>query len=156
LWWTCGASTASVTGPGCARTGKLGALNDAERFTRTQELNRQYNADWNKGAADIFNDTQRGRYQQYNYQYGGFNTLNDPDVQKRLNLTAAQVKDLRTHSDWGNQQLQDVNTGTQAYRDYWTAHQERFNKFLTADQQKAWREMSGEPYAFQPNFTPQR
>jgi hypothetical protein len=142
---------------------KLGTLNDADRFTRTQELNRQYNTDWNKGAGDIFNDTQRGRYQQFNYQYGGFNTLYDPDVQKRLNLTPAQVKDLRTHSDWSNQQVQDINRlgatdatkGTQAYRDYWTQHQERFNKFLTADQQKGWREMSGEPYAFQPNFTPQ-
>jgi len=140
--------------------GQLGSLKDADRFARTQELNRQYYTDWNKGARDIFNDTQRSRYQQYNYQYGGFNTLYDPDVQKRLNLTPDQVQNLRTHWDWNNQQLQDVTRlgttdatkGSQAYRDYWTARQERFNKFLTADQQKAWRELTGEPYTFQPNF----
>jgi hypothetical protein len=140
--------------------GKLGTLKDADRFTRMQELNRQYYTDWNKGARDIFNDTQRTRYQQVNYQYGGFDVLYDPDVQKRLNLTADQIRDLRTHWDWNNQQLQDINRlgvtdptkGTQAYKDYWTTRQERFNKFLTADQQKAWRELTGEPYTFQPNF----
>jgi len=141
---------------------KLGTLGDADRFARTQELNRQYSGDWDKGARDIFNDTQRTRYQQVNYQYGGFNTLYDPDVQKRLNLTPAQVKDLRTHWDWDNQQFQEVNRvgtadaakGTRAYRDYWTQRQERFNTFLTPDQQKAWRDMTGDPYTFQPSFTP--
>jgi len=139
---------------------KLDSLKDADRFTRMQELNRQYYTDWNKGAQEIFNDTQRSRYQQYSYQYGGFNTLYDPEVQKRLNLTTDQVQNLRSHWDWSNQQIQDINRlgatdatkGTQAYRQYWTARQDRFNKFLTPDQQKAWRELTGEPYTFQPNF----
>jgi Spy/CpxP family protein refolding chaperone len=143
---------------------KLGTLNDADRFTRTQELNRKYYADWNKGARDIFNDTQQTRYQQFNYQYGGFNTLYDSDVQKRLNLTAEQQQNLRAQWDWSNQQLQEINRmgatdaakGTQMYRDYWKARDERFNKFLTAEQQKAWNEMVGDPYTFQPTFTPNR
>jgi hypothetical protein len=143
---------------------KLGTLNDADRFTRMHELNRQYHATWNKGAGDIFNDTQRARYQQYNYQYGGFSSLYDPDVQKRLNLTDAQLKDLRAHYDWNNQQWQELNRigandatkGSEMYRDYWKARQERFNKFLTPAQQKSWNELVGDPYTFQPNFTPQR
>lgn len=144
--------------------GKLGTLADADRFTRTQELNRRYYADWAKGAGDIFNDTQRSRYQQLNYQYGGFGSLYDPDVQKRLNLTADQQKALREQWDWSNQQLQDINRtgaadatkGAQMYNDYWKARQGRFDKFLTADQRKAWSEMTGDPYAFQPSFTPRR
>ncbi|VTR92846.1 unnamed protein product [Gemmata massiliana] len=143
---------------------KLGTLNDADRFARTQELNRQYYTDWNKGARDIFNDTQRARYQQVNYQYNGFNTLYEPDVQKRLNLTADQVKGLRDQADWSAQQLQDINRvgatdttkGAQLYRDYWTARQERFNKFLAADQRKAWNELTGDAHTFQPVFTPRR
>jgi hypothetical protein len=143
---------------------KLGTLNDADRFTRTQELNRRYYSDWTKESRDIFNDTQRARYQQYNYQYGGFDTLYDSDVQKRLNLTAEQQKNLRAQWDWSNQQLQDIHRagtsdatkGTQMYRDYWKARDERFYKFLTADQQKAWNEMVGDPYTFQPSFTPPR
>jgi hypothetical protein len=143
---------------------KLANLKEADRFARMQELNRQYYADWSKGTRDIFNDTQRGRYQQLGYQYGGFNTLYDPDVQKRLNLTADQVRDLRAQWDWSDQQLRDINRigatdakkGTQMYSDYWKARQERFDKFLTAEQQKAWREMIGDPYTFQPTFTPPR
>jgi len=140
---------------------KLGTLTDADRFARTQELNRKYYADWNKGARDVFNDTQRTRYQQLGYQYGGFETLYDPDVQKRLNLTADQQKALREQWDWSNQQLADINRtgatdatkGTTMYRDYWKARDERFNKFLTADQRKAWGEMTGDAYTFQPTFT---
>jgi len=143
---------------------KLGTLNDADRFTRMQELNQKYYADWNKGAQDVFNDTQRTRYQQLNYQYGGFGTLYDPDVQKQLNLTAEQQKNLRAQWDWSNQQMADINRvgatdatkGAQMYRDYWTARQERMNKYLTPEQQKAWTKMAGDTYTFQPAFTPQR
>jgi len=139
---------------------RLNTLNEQERFARQQELNRQYYNDWNKGATDIFNANQRTRYQQVNYQYGGFNTLYDPDVQKRLNLTPAQVESLRENAVWSNQQLQDISRlgatdaakATQMYRDYWTQRQERFNKFLTPEQQRTWGQMIGEPYTFQPTF----
>lgn len=140
---------------------KLGSLNETERYSRIQELNRQYNADWTKSSRDVFNENQRNRYQQLNYQYGGFSSLSDPDVQKRLNLTADQVKNLQEHSNWSSQQLQDINrTGAsdaakagQLYRDYWTARQERWNKYLTPEQQKVWNEMAGDPYTFKPSFT---
>ena len=143
---------------------KIGTLNETERSARFQELHRQYNADWNKGAQDIFNDTQRSRYQQVNHQYGGFNTFYDPEVQKRLNLTADQMKGLSEQTAWRTQQLQDINRmgamdatkGTQMYRDYWTQRQERFNKFLTPEQQKTWGEMTGEQYKFQPTFVSSR
>lgn len=143
---------------------KLGTMSDAERFARQQELNRLYATDWNKAARDVFNDTQRTRYQQLQYQYGGFGTLYDPDVQKQLNLTPAQVKDLRAHWDWSNQQWQDINRlgvadaakGTQAYQGYWTQRQQRLDKFLTPEQQKAWRGLIGDPFTFQPSFTPPR
>jgi len=143
---------------------KLNTLNEAERAARTQELNRQYYNDWYKGARDILNDTQRNRYQQFNYQYGGFTSLSDPEIQKRLNLTQEQIRDLREQMNWSNQQWQDINRlaatdatkATQMYRDYWTQRQERLNKFLTPEQQKGWREMTGEPYTFRPNFAPPR
>jgi hypothetical protein len=138
----------------------LGTLNESERFTRGQELNRQYNNDWNKGARDIFNDNQRNRYQQYSYQYGGFNALYDPEVQQVLNLTPEQLKGLREHGDWSDQQLQEINRtgitdptrGTEMYRDYWKSHDQRFNNFLTPEQRNSWGKMTGERYTFQPAF----
>jgi hypothetical protein len=139
-------------------------LNASERAARAQELNQQYFSDWNKGAENILNQNQRLRYQQLNYQYGGFNALSDPGVQKRLNLTAAQMRELRANSDWSNEQIQEINRmeaanptkASQMYSNYWKQRQERFDKFLTPEQQKEWRDMTGEPYAFQPNTAPSR
>jgi Spy/CpxP family protein refolding chaperone len=143
---------------------KLATLAEAERFTRMQELNRLYATDWNKAARDVFNDTQRTRYQQLDYQFGGFNALYDPDVQKRLGLTPDQVKNLRAHWDWSNQQMQEINRvgaadaakGARQFDEYWKQRQERIDKFLTAEQQKAWRELIGDPYTFRPTFAPPR
>ncbi len=72
--------------------GNINTLGDADRFTRINDLNNQYHTAWFKGARDIFNDNQFRRYRQLNYQYGGFNTFYDPEVQKQLNLTADQVQ----------------------------------------------------------------
>jgi hypothetical protein len=140
---------------------KLNGLTPEERYARTHELNRQYNSDWMKGAHDVFNQDQFNRYQQLQYQHGGFASFTDPDMQKRLNMTPEQVKNLRDSIDWSNQQMQTINRQgegtdrektTQAYRDYQKQYQDRFNKFLTPEQQKTWREMTGEPYVFQPTL----
>ncbi len=148
-----------------ANYAKLNDLSAADRAARLQELNRQYNTAWEKGASDVFNENQRSRYQQFNYQYGGFSSLNDPDVQKRMNLTAGQVNDLRAQEDWSNRQMQDINRvaatdPTRAAHDVPrlldAASATCFDKFLTADQQKEWRQLTGEPYTFQPTFTPSR
>jgi len=142
----------------------LGSLPEAQRAARQQELNRQYYGDWNKASRDVFNDTQRARYQQLAYQYGGFNAMYEPDVQTRLGLTPAQTKALADQVTWSDRQLQEINRigatdptkGAEAYRAYWDQRQQRLNTFLTPQQQQAWRELTGDPYAFQPVFVPQR
>jgi len=143
---------------------KLATLAEAERLAQLQDLNRQYVGDWNKAARDIFNDAQRVRYQQLYYQYGGFNAFTDPVVQKRLALTEAQLQDVRDQQMWTARQMTDINRlgatdaakAAQLYKEYLAERQERLNKYLTPEQQKAWREMVGDPYTFQPNFTPPR
>jgi hypothetical protein len=143
---------------------KLNNLNGTNQFQQTMDLHRQYSTDWNKAAKNIFNDTQWNRYQQLNYQYGGFSTLYDPDVQKRLNLTDAQMKVLQENVEWNNQQLQNINKigsadpakGAQLYREYVNQHQQRFNQFLAPGQTKTWGELTGNPYTFQPTFPPSR
>ncbi len=143
---------------------KLKDLREADRLAREQELNHKYYQEWYKGARDILNADQQARYQQLYYQYGGFNTLYNTEVQKRLNMTPEQIRDLRESAEWANKQYQDIyrtgltdrERGTQMYKDYRRTHLERFNKFLTPEQQKAWREMTGDPYEFQPSFVPVR
>jgi len=142
------------------RYNALGTMRDAERATRFRDLTREYMADWSRNAREVFNDTQRNRYQQLYYQYGGFDALYDPAVQRRLNLTAAQVQALQAQADWNYQQQQAINAaarldaarGGQLYRDYWQQRQERFNTYLTPDQQRIWGELTGPPYQFQPYF----
>jgi hypothetical protein len=143
---------------------KLNTLNDADRFGATQQLHQQYYTDWNMGARDIFTAEQWNRYQQLNYQYGGFNSFYDPDVQKRLNLTAAQLKNVGEYAAWSNQQMQNIHKigaidptqGAQTYSNYQKQYQEHFNKLLTPDQHKTWGDLTGKPYTFQPTFTPSK
>lgn len=147
------------------RFDKVSTVAENERAARLQELNRQYQTEWMNGAREVFNENQLNRYRQLNYQYGGYQTFSDPDVQKRLNLTEDQQRRLREEIEWNavqtrkfNEQAQtDREKAQQFYRDYRKQYDERFNKFLTPEQQKAWRELAGEPYEFQPAFmTPQR
>ena len=109
--------------------------------------------EWNKNATEIFNAEQRTRYQQLTQQYGGFSTLMDPDVRKRLNLTPEQVKSLGDNVSWDTLQMNEVRRAAAAdrakqYQDYWKQRQERFDKLLTPEQMKAWREMTGDPFSF--------
>jgi len=141
--------------------GKLGDIPEKDRFSRTQDLNRTYMNDWNKGARDIFNEDQAKRYGQLQLQYGGFGSLSDPDIQKRLNLTEEQQKDLRGQIDWSVQQQGQYNSPdldadkrTKLYEDYRKAYQERWNKYLTPEQQKSWKSMSGDPYEFKLSVPP--
>ena len=143
-----------------AQYAKLNNLNKAERFARLQELNQNYYHDWNKTAGEILNDQQRTRYQQLYHQHAGFNSLNNPAIQKRFNMTPEQVKTLQEYADWNNQQMHNIQVlgatnstkASQLYNAYWQERQRRFDTFLTPAQQKMWREMAGDPYKFQPTF----
>jgi len=146
------------------RINELGNLQPAERAARMQELNRQYATDWSRGANDVFNENQRTRYQQLNWQYGGFTTLSDPDIQRRLNLTDTQRAALQGNVDWSATRMRDIdrqmasdaNLGRQQYRDYQREYETRFNRLLTPEQQRSWRELTGEPFSFQPGVAPPR
>jgi hypothetical protein len=143
---------------------RLADVAEADRAARTAELNREYEIALLKGTRDILDEKQANRYQQLYYQYGGFNTLTDPDVQKRLNLTDAQRKSLRESIEWNDKQMQEINRtagkdrerAAQLYRDYRRLYDERFSKTLTPEQLRTWQDMTGEPYTFQPAFIPPR
>ena len=51
-------------------------------------------------------------------------------------------------ADINRQAATDPDKAMQAYREYQHLYQQRFQQFLTADQQKAWRDLTGEPYHF--------
>jgi hypothetical protein len=138
------------------------ALSPQERAARVQQLNQQYQNEWSKAARAALNENQFNRYRQLQYQYGGFESLNDPDLQRRLSLTEQQRQAINDSIAWRQQQLNTINrlgvdrdNATRAWREFQKQHQERFNRFLTPEQQRMWRDVTGEPYQFSPYF-PQR
>lgn len=146
------------------RYDRISAIPENQRAARLQELDRQYRNEWMTGARDVFNENQLNRYRQLQYQNDRFNAFNDPDVQKRLNLTEDQRRQLREQIEWNDVQMRnwrdqaqtDRVKAQQLYQEYQRQYNERFNKFLTPDQQKTFREMVGEPYEFKPLYpTPQ-
>ena len=75
---------------------KLNGLNTSDRAARVRELNGQYNSAWNKGASGILNKNQLSRYQQLNYQYGGFSVRKRSQMFSSAHeLTVGQVNGLR-------------------------------------------------------------
>lgn len=138
------------------------ALGMAERARqdRLTQLNREYTNAWLNDARKVLDDKQLARYQQLQLQYGGFSTFNDPAIQKQLNLTDAQLRDLGAALTWSNQREQEIVTRAQTdrvlarewYREYAKEYQDRLNKILSADQQRQWSTMTGEPFPFPPPF----
>ncbi len=146
------------------RYANIKTLPEAERTDRLDKLNQEYTSDWYKGARKIFNDHQFIRYQQLGYQFGGFNAFFDQDVQKQLNLTPAQLRQVREQRVWSNQQILEINRvgasdpdkGTSLFHDYRKQLGERIHSILTPLQQQVWRQLIGEPHTFQPPFALQR
>jgi hypothetical protein len=136
---------------------KINTLPEKERAQRRNELYQRYNTEWMTDARNIFNDNQRTRYSQLYYQYDPYVAFSDAEVQRKLNLSDEQRTMLRSDLDWNNQQMQDIQrqfgtdkaAANKAYTTYIKERTNRLNKFLTPEQQRTWREMTGEPIEFQ-------
>jgi hypothetical protein len=141
-----------------------GKLPDAERASRLDELNRKYTDEWMRGAKTVLNESQMTRYRQLHWQYSGFNSFSDPDMQKRLNLTDEQRKTLRDNRTWSDQQIREINRvgasdperADKLHRDYQKAYQAKIDKFLTPEQLRTWRNVTGEHFEFPRTPTPSR
>lgn len=156
--------TTQTQGRFADQLGKIQNLPADQRAAQIQMLNQQYAGMWNTSASGIFNQQQWNRYQQLQLQYGGFNSLMQPELQAKLNLSDPQRTALRQNADWSVQQMAEIQKlaatdqarAMESYRDYQKSFQNRFNAFLSAEQQKAWQDLTGQPYSFQPGFAPQQ
>jgi len=147
--------TQKIQGQYSAQHGKLNARPGGD--ARLQQLNQQYFTDFNKTAGQLLDQQQQSALLQFRQQYGGVNTLNDPNVQKRLNLTPAQVSTLQNNVNWNNLQMHNIQVlgatnpakAGQRYDAYWQERQQRYDSFLTTGQKQLWREMTGYQNLFQ-------
>ncbi len=137
---------------------RLNRLPANQRTNRLMELNREYNNSWLNGAKNFLDPTQLSRYQQLQLQSGGFATFNDPAIQKGLNLTDPQIKQLNSAQTNSNKLLQEILTlgqtdpaqAQRAYVAFTRAYQDQLTQILTPEQQRQWSQMTGEPFPFPP------
>lgn len=135
---------------------KLGTLPEKDRFGKYNELNTRFQTEWMSGARDIFNEQQLNRYHQLQWQSDPFSAFSNPDLQKKLNLTDEQRTKLREQMDWSNQQTTNLSklqgdAAIKAHTEFLRERQNRVNQFLNQDQQRIWREMTGDPFEFRFN-----
>jgi len=139
---------------------RLASLPAQQRTDRTLELNREYTNAWINGAREFLNGSQLTRYQQLQFQFGGFASLTDPVLQKALNITDAQLPKLRADVTWSDQKLAAIREtaltnqarALQMFNTFNAAAQERWGQLLSAEQQRAWAQLTGDPFAFPPPF----
>ncbi|MFO0866416.1 MAG: hypothetical protein U0744_17520 [Gemmataceae bacterium] len=111
-----------------------------------------------KAAQDILKPDQYNRFRQMEMQYRGWNSFNDPQVQKELNLTQQQREQLQTYQNRWNQTMNQVYSSTpqnreaamKSYQDARLQYDKQVQQFLTPEQRRAWAQMMGDPYEFRP------
>jgi len=142
-------------------TGQLDkTLTDDQRRQRMGELEQGFYKDFSAATNNIISDPQqRQRYNQLDLQYRGYGAFNDPTLTERLKLTPEQrAKFNEFGQDW-SKRMNELGTTYQTDREgankRFSKMQgemgERINSVLTPEQQKTWRQMTGDPYNFSPN-----
>jgi len=137
----------------------LGQLNNVpqdQRSTRMNEMNQTFNQGFSSSYKDVLSPEQQQRYNQLYLQYQGYNAFNDPQVQRKLNLTDEQRQKLNQYSTQFQSQQNDINKSATSDRQGASKRfgqlrqrdQNWMNSFLTDEQRQTWRQMTGDPYNF--------
>jgi hypothetical protein len=137
--------------------GGLDRMTPAERFQRQQEINNAFLNDYNNYAGSVLEPPQRTRWQQLETQHRGFA---DPAALARLNLNDNQVAQLNQLAQQYNADLANVYaTGktdpaaaSRQYQALRQQYQEGLSNILVPQQQRAWFEMTGQPFDIPPEF----
>lgn len=125
---------------------------DREKF---QEAMKEAAAETDKFIKDTLKPEQQKRLKQIQRQQAGVAAFSDEDVQKALKLTDEQKDDIKKVAEETQKNVQELFQGgdrekfrenMQKARAMNKEAAEKVVKMLTPEQQKAWKEMIGEPY----------
>jgi Spy/CpxP family protein refolding chaperone len=137
----------------------LQGLEQAERRTKSMELNRELNAATNPKVAEIIKAEQLTRIKQISCQIQGANAFIDSEIAKKLNLTDAQKTDIQSIIEESRGEMraifQDAGDDREAAMKKMTelrkATLAKAEAKLNDEQQKTWKEMLGSPYEYKPD-----
>lgn len=135
-------------------------LNAQERQQRLNQFRQDFYNNYNTSSASVFTSTdQRNRYNQLYLQYRSYGAFEDPAVQQKLNLTAAQKQQIMQFEQNWNAQMDAVRTqyktdpaaARQAFDRLQQQSQQNINLTLSPAQISQWRQIIGNPFSFQPS-----
>jgi len=138
--------------------GSLDKLNEQERTQKLNDLSSSFGSNVMKSAEGTLTPEQMQRFRQLDIQYRGYDALNDPDIQRKLKLTDEQREQLRKYGRQYNEQMNSIykdnnrEAATKRYNDLRRQSSDRINSTLTEEQRRAWRDITGDPYNFEPTF----
>ncbi len=129
-----------------------------ERQAKMAEINKETTAEVKKTTEAIFSPAQAKRFEQIRLQAMSYNAFNDPDIAKKLNITAdqkAKFGDLRQEmmSEMGElrQAMQNDREGAMKKMTELTKKtNEKAMAVLTSEQKASWKELTGEPFEIKP------
>lgn len=141
---------------------KLRDLGQEERRTKSEELNKTVSAETLKAVSGILSADQTKRLKQIELQQTGVRAFSRPDVQQALKLTDEQKDALKTIAEDTAKQQRELFQGArgqggagrgQGNTEKMTAlrkeSMERVQKMLSADQKKAWKDLTGDAFEIQ-------
>lgn len=133
-------------------------LTPQQRMQQQRALSQRFYESMAPAVSDNIGDPiARQRYNQMFWQYRGYGAFQDPQVQKQLSLSPAQVQQFnQSGSDW-NRQMTTWNRNyanqrqatTRSFNTFRDQQQQRIQSTLTADQRAVWNNLTGQPYQFQ-------
>jgi hypothetical protein len=122
-----------------------------------EQFANQFNTDFNNSVNGILTDpAMRNRFNQLDLQFRGLNAFNDSTIQRQMNLTGDQRRDLRQLSGQFRRDLlelrRNARTNPTAVQQDFVELQARYNnqlnQILNAQQQQIWSQLTGNQFQF--------
>ena len=139
-------------------------LSQDERRAKMQEINREINATTLKAAGEFLKPEQVARLKQISLQVRGVQAFNDPEVQKKLNLTDSQKGEIQAIAQESMEGARGLFSQDQSPEEREAAMKKiaeirkqaltKVEAKLNDEQQKTWKELIGSPFEFRPDPRP--
>jgi Spy/CpxP family protein refolding chaperone len=133
---------------------------------KAQEVMKEVAQETDKFIKDTLKEDQVKRLKQIQRQVAGPNAFSDEEVAKALKLTDEQKEDIKKiNEELGTARREafqgggfnDPDKRAETQKKLTNLNKEamdKITKMLTPDQKKEWKEVTGEPFEFRPEFGP--
>jgi hypothetical protein len=132
----------------------LQGLEGEERMKKMQEINAEINTETTKAMGEFLKPEQVARLKQISYQQRGAQAFNDPEVAKKLNLSADQKTAIQEIEQESRTEMRSVFQEFQNDREGAMKKMAELRKQTLAkveaklndEQKKSWTELIGAPF----------